>query len=93
MVRVPSYLCVEEFDRGVLGPQELRGVVEVLPGLRDRALGVVVELLVLVPGDDVPGLAGLDLVDRVPPWPEATDGHAGARGTCARRCRSGRRRR
>ena len=39
-------------------------------------LGLVVELLVLVAGHDMPGLERLDLVDRVPPGPEAADGHA-----------------
>jgi hypothetical protein len=48
MVRVPLDLCVEEVDGGVLGPQELVGVVEVLASLRDRPVGVVLELLVLV---------------------------------------------
>ena len=48
MVRVPLDLCVEEVDGGVLGPLELVGVVEVLASLRDRPVGVVVELLVLV---------------------------------------------
>jgi hypothetical protein len=33
-----------------------------LPGLRDRPLGVVDELLVLVTGDDPPGLEGLDVI-------------------------------
>jgi hypothetical protein len=28
-----------------------------------------------VTGDDMPGLEGLDLVDRAPPWPEASDDH------------------
>jgi hypothetical protein len=45
-----------------------------VPGLRDRPLGVVVPL-VLVTADDMPGLEGRDLVDRVPPWPEASDNH------------------
>jgi hypothetical protein len=71
MVRVPVDLRVEEVDGRPLGGQELLGVVEVLPRLRDHPVGVVVELLVLVPGDDVPRLERLDLVDRVPPRPEA----------------------
>src|SRR5215510_5915669 len=55
MVWVPLDLGVEEVDRGVLRPQELVGVVEVLTGFRDRPPGVVVEMSVLVTGDDVPG--------------------------------------
>src|SRR4051794_2674415 len=54
MVRVPLELGVEEVDGGRLRVQQLVGVVEVLPGLRDGPRGVVVELLVLVPADDVP---------------------------------------
>jgi hypothetical protein len=61
MVRVPIELGVEEVDGGVLRPQQLLGVVEVLPGLRDRPLGVVVEPAVLVAGDDVPGLSASTL--------------------------------
>src|SRR5262245_45358257 len=75
VVWVPLDLGVEEVDGGFLGPQELVGIVEVLPGLPDRPLGVVVELPVLVTGDDMPGLEGRDPVDRVPPWPEASDDH------------------
>jgi hypothetical protein len=67
VVRVALDLRGEEFDGAGLGPQELFRVVEVLPGLRDRSLGVVVELLVLVTADDVSGFEGLDLVDRLPP--------------------------
>jgi hypothetical protein len=84
MVGVPLDLRVEEVDGGGLGPQELVRVIEVVPGLRDRPLSVVIELAVLVPADDVPGLEGLDLLDRVPPRSR----RGFARGTCARRCRS-----
>src|SRR4026209_934060 len=73
MVGVAVDLCVEEVDGGLLGPQELLRVVEVLPGLRDRPRGVVVESAVLVTSDEVAGLEGLDLVDRVAPWREASD--------------------
>jgi hypothetical protein len=45
VVRVPLDHRVEEADGRVLGPQQFVGVVEVLPGLRDRPLYVVVELL------------------------------------------------
>src|SRR5262249_54444461 len=56
VVRVALDLRVEEVDRAALGAQQLLGVVEVLPGLGDRALGAVVERLVLVARDDVAGL-------------------------------------
>src|SRR5262249_11269142 len=72
---VPLDLGVEEVDGGARGPQELVGVVEVLPGLRDRPVGVVVEVLVLVTRDDMPGFERRDLVDRRPPWPEAIHEH------------------
>jgi hypothetical protein len=39
-VGVSLDLGVEEADGGVLGPQELVGVVDVLPGLRDGPFGV-----------------------------------------------------
>src|ERR1700748_3552181 len=61
VVWVALNLGVEKVDGGVLGAQELLGVVEVLAGLGDRALGVVVELLVLVARDDVPGRQRLHL--------------------------------
>src|SRR5262245_43667858 len=75
VVWVPRDLGVEEVDGGVLPSQELFGVVEVLPSLRDRPPSIVVEFLVLVTGDDVPGFQGLDLVDRAAPWPEASNEH------------------
>ena len=70
VVRVPRDLGVEEAGRGGLGPQQFLGVVQVVPGLFDRPLGVVVEPAVLVAADDVPGLKGLDLIDRAPPGPK-----------------------
>ena len=73
VVGVALDLGVEKVDGRVLGAQELLGVVEVLAGLGDRALGVVVELLVLVAGDDVPGRQRLHLVDRLAPWPEVAE--------------------
>ena len=73
VVRVPRDLGVEEAGRGGLGPQQFLGVVQVVPGLFDRPLGVVVEPAVLVAADDVPGLKGLDLIDRAPLGPEAAD--------------------
>ncbi|MDQ1470399.1 MAG: hypothetical protein QOJ99_1879, partial [Bryobacterales bacterium] len=42
VVRVPLDPGVEEVDDGLLGLHEIVGVVEVLPGLGDRAFGVVV---------------------------------------------------
>src|SRR5262245_41297489 len=54
VVRVPVDQGVEEADGCLLGPQELFGVVEVSPGLRDGPAGIVVEALILVTGDDVP---------------------------------------
>ena len=71
VVWVPLDLGVEEVDGGVLGPQQFVGIIEVLPGLGDRPPCVVVKPLVLVSADNMPGLEGLDLVNRVPPWPEA----------------------
>src|SRR5580698_993616 len=76
VVRVPLHLRGEEALGRALGPQELIGVAEVSAGLRDRPPGVVIELLVLVTGHDMPGPEGLDLIDRVPPGPEASGGHA-----------------
>ena len=73
MVGVALDLGVEEVDGAALGSEQLLGVVEVLPGLGNRAAGVVVELLVLVARDDVPGLQRLDLVDREAPRSEAAD--------------------
>src|SRR5262245_12010273 len=63
VVRVPRDLGVEEIDGRVLGPQELFGVVEVMPSLCDRPPSIIVEFPVLVTGDNVPGLQALDLVD------------------------------
>ena len=45
VIRVPLDLGVEVADGGVLGAQELVGVVQVLPGLFDRPLRIVVEPL------------------------------------------------
>ena len=73
MVGVALDLGVEKVDGGVLGAQQFLGVLEVLAGLGDCALGVVVELPVLVAGDDVPGRQRLHLVDRVAPWPEVAE--------------------
>src|SRR5690349_21853693 len=70
VVRVPLDLGVEVAERVVLGPQQLVGVVQVLPGLFDRPLRVVVELPVLVPAHDMPGPERLDLTDRLPPGSE-----------------------
>src|SRR5690348_6692581 len=67
VVRVPLDLGVEVAERGVRGPQELVGVVQVLPGLVDRPLRVVVELAVLVAAHDMAGPERRDLADRVPP--------------------------
>jgi hypothetical protein len=50
VVRVALELGVEEVQRSIRRPQQLLGVVEVLPGLRDLPVGVVVELRVLVAG-------------------------------------------
>ena len=66
---------VEEVESGLLGSQELVGIVQVLPGLCDRAPGVVVEAPVLVTGDDVTGLESGHLVDRPTPGIEASDHH------------------
>src|SRR3954451_4868943 len=73
VIRVALDLGVEEVDGAALAAQELVGVIQVLPGFRDRPLGVVFEPLVLVSADDVPGLERLDLVDRVPPRHKASD--------------------
>src|SRR6476660_2804027 len=73
MVRVALDLRVEEVERGALCLQQLVGVVEVLPGLRDGPRSVVVELPVLVAADDVPRPEGLDAVDRLAPRAEASD--------------------
>ena len=75
VVRVALDHRGEEVDGGGFVAKALVGVVEVLAGLGDRPLGVVVEVLVLVPADDVPGLEGFDLVDRLSPGPEAVDVH------------------
>src|SRR5690242_5120520 len=71
--RVAPELRVEEAGGGGLGPQERVRVVEVLPSLRDRPRGVVVEGAVLVTGDDVARLQRLDPVDRLAPRAEAAD--------------------
>jgi hypothetical protein len=60
--RVPLHHGVEELDGRGLSPQELVRVVEVLEGLCDQPLGVVVELFVLVSGNDVPGEGKMRLV-------------------------------
>src|SRR5215469_7766595 len=66
---------IEEVDGGGLGPQEFVRPVEILPRLRDGPLGVVVEMLVQVPADDVLRLEGFDLVDCLSPGPEAAADH------------------
>ena len=87
VVRGTADLRVEAVDGRVLGPQEPLRVVQVLPGLRYRPPGIVIELAVLVAGDDVPGLEGLDLVDRLSPRVRSRRRPRFARDTCARRCR------
>ena len=59
MVRVALDLRVEEVDSALLRPQQLVGVVEPLAGFGDLAVRVVVELLVLMPRDDVSRLQGM----------------------------------
>jgi hypothetical protein len=75
VVRVSLDHRIEEVDGGGLGPQEFVRPVEILPRLRDGPFGVVVEMLVLVPADDVLRLERCDLVDCVSPRPEAADDH------------------
>src|SRR6516165_3013207 len=86
MVRVSRDLGVEVPGGGVLGVQELVRVVQVLPGLRDRPLRVVVEPLVLMTAHNMPGPERLDPVDRLPPGAE-TAHRALAEGTCGPCCR------
>jgi hypothetical protein len=65
---------VEELGRGGALRRRGLGIVEVSAGLGDDTGGVVVQVLVLVAGDDVPGREGLDGADGVAPCVQAASG-------------------
>jgi len=69
-------MALKKVDGRALCPQNFGSVVEVTSRLRDRPLAVVVELLVLVTCDDMPGLERRDSVDRFTPGCEPSYNNA-----------------